>query len=162
MTDILPETSVASPSDAPAAERACDFDDYQKRMQNLRPQNKAAVFEALSAAQVVCVVVDFDGASDSGQIESIDGYGPDGSMPIPATTVELRRAGWTSRTPEVRSMQLESAIEQLAYDFLEDSHDGWENGDGACGHFVFDVAKRSIILDFNERYIASENYSHEF
>lgn len=162
MTNILTENSVASSSDESATEQVVDFDDYQKRVQGLLPHNKAAVFDALSAAGIVRVVVVFDGSSDSGQVESIDGYGPDESIQIPATSIELRFAEWTSPTPEVRSMSLVDAIEELAYGFLEDTHDGWEDGDGAFGEFVFDVAARSIVLDYNDRYIASENFSHEF
>ncbi|MFX8227098.1 DUF6878 family protein, partial [Acinetobacter baumannii] len=28
--------------------------------------------------------------------------------------------------------------------------------------FTFDVAERTIALDYNERYTASENYTHTF
>ena len=31
------------------------------------------------------------------------------------------------------------------------THDGWENSDGAYGDFTFDVAERTITLDYNER-----------
>ena len=34
---------------------------------------------------------------------------------------------------------------------LEQTHGGWENNDGAYGEFTFDVAERTIKLDFNER-----------
>ena len=59
-------------------------------------------------------------------------------------------------------MSLTDAIEKLVYDFLENSHWGWEDGDGAYGEFTFDVVDRTINLDYNERYTASVNYSHEF
>ncbi|HEY9213030.1 MAG TPA: hypothetical protein VIQ29_09265, partial [Ancylobacter sp.] len=36
------------------------------------------------------------------------------------------------------------------------------DGDGAYGDFTFDVEQRSISLDYNERYSATENYVHEF
>ncbi len=39
-------------------------------------------------------------------------------------------------------MSVRDAIERLAYDFLEETHDGWENSDGAYGDFIFDVAER--------------------
>ena len=53
-------------------------------------------------------------------------------------------------------------IEQLACDFLEDTHSGWENNDGGFGTFTFDVAQRSITLDYDERYTETNNYVHEF
>ena len=33
---------------------------------------------------------------------------------------------------------------------------------GGLGEFSFDVAARTITLDYNERYTATEFYSHEF
>ena len=33
---------------------------------------------------------------------------------------------------------------------------------GQAREFTFDVADRTIRLDYNERYTASVNYSHEF
>lgn len=53
-------------------------------------------------------------------------------------------------------------IERLVYDLLTDTHCGWENNDGAYGDFTFDVAERTITLDHNERYTASEYSQHVF
>jgi hypothetical protein len=54
------------------------------------------------------------------------------------------------------------AIEELCYAFLEQTHDGWEDGDGAFGDFTLSVAEETIALDYNERYTESSNYTHEF
>jgi hypothetical protein len=54
------------------------------------------------------------------------------------------------------------SIERLAYHLLERTHCGWENNDGAYGDFTFDVAERTITLDYNERYTASEYSQHVF
>ena len=51
---------------------------------------------------------------------------------------------------------------QLAYDFLEEVHDGWENEDGAYGEFVFDVGERTIRLEYNERVMTTSYSEHEF
>ena len=59
-------------------------------------------------------------------------------------------------------MPVAEAIEQLAYDLLSLTHCGWENNDGAYGEFVFDVAKQSISLEHNERYVTAELYSHSW
>jgi hypothetical protein len=50
----------------------------------------------------------------------------------------------------------------MVYDFLDRTHAGWENNDGADGEFVFDVASRTVTLDYNERYTASNNFNYEF
>jgi len=54
------------------------------------------------------------------------------------------------------------AIEKLAYDFLEEVHDGWENEDGAYGEFIFDVGERAIRLEYNERVMTTSYSEHEF
>ena len=35
---------------------------------------------------------------------------------------------------------------------LEQEQGGWENNDGAFGEFTFDVAERTIELEFNGRF----------
>ena len=50
----------------------------------------------------------------------------------------------------------------LAYDFLGQTHGGWENSDGAYGDFTFDVAERTITLDYNERHMESDYSQHVF
>lgn len=126
----------------------------------LRLQNKTAVFDALDAAGIATVVVSFDGYGDSGQIERLEVEGAVDTLP--AATAEIATPIWGEQEPQRQSMSLADAIEKLIYDFLGSAHDGWEDNDGAYGEFTFDVADRTIRLDYNERYTASVNYSHEF
>ena len=46
--------------------------------------------------------------------------------------------------------------------FSSETHDGWENSDGAYGDFTFDVAERTITLDYNERHMESDYSQHVF
>ena len=62
----------------------------------------------------------------------------------------------------MRNPSLEDVVEQLAYDFLGDTHGGWENNDGAYGEFCFDASARCIHLEFNERFTSSELFTHDF
>ena len=73
-----------------------------------------------------------------------------------------RAAVWGHAEPERTVMSIRDAIERLAYDFLEETHDGWENSDGAYGDFIFDVAERTITLDYNERHMESDYSQHVF
>ena len=57
---------------------------------------------------------------------------------------------------------MHDAIERLAYDLLEETHGGWENNEGAYGEFVFDVAERTIRLEYNERVMETEYSEHEW
>jgi hypothetical protein len=69
---------------------------------------------------------------------------------------------WDSPEVEMRQLSLEDVVEQLAYDFLSDTHCGWENNDGAYGEFCFDASVRCIHLEFNERFTSSELFTHDF
>ncbi len=128
----------------------------------LQPLNKAALFDALAAAGVTAVVVSFDGYGDSGQIENVEVKSGDAVVPMPEGTIEIAEALWDQPEPNRTAVSIADIIERLIYDFLTDTHCGWENNDGAYGDFTFDVAERTITLDYNERYTASENYTHEF
>ncbi|MGH6740433.1 MAG: DUF6878 family protein, partial [Bradyrhizobium sp.] len=59
-------------------------------------------------------------------------------------------------------ISIADVIERLVYDLLTDTHCGWENNDGAYGDFIFDVAERTITLDYNERYTESNYTQHIF
>ena len=83
-------------------------------------------------------------------------------MDLPQGEITIATVAWGTDKVTAISMGVEAAIEQLAYDFLSETHGGWENNDGAYGEFSFDVAARTITLDYNERYTATEFYSHEF
>jgi hypothetical protein len=146
----------------PAAEDDSTFDRIVRNRlcAELRLQNKTAVFDALAAAGLATVTVSFDGYGDSGQIERLEIEGAVDTLP-PAT-VEIATAIWGELEPQRQSMSLADAIEKLIYDFLGSAHDGWDDNDGAYGEFTFDVADRTIRLDYNERYTASVNHSHEF
>jgi hypothetical protein len=58
-------------------------------------------------------------------------------------------------------VSLHDAIETLCYDYLSQTHGGWENNDGAYGTFEFDVQQRSIRLDFDERFTDTNHHSHD-
>ena len=149
----------------PAADGAA-FDqkqrEYARRAEEIRAANKTVLFDSLAAAGIKTVTVFFDGYGDSGQIELIDVEAGEGTILLPADQIEIARTTWESPEIERQTLTVREAIEALVYDFLRQTHDGWENSDGAYGEFTFDVAARTIKLDYNERYTSSEHYSHEF
>lgn len=127
------------------------------------PLNKAALFEALEAAGIRTVVVCFDGCGDSGQIESVEAFTADNAaLDLPATRIEMREVLFDGPAVSVEQRTVREVVEIMTYDLLEQTHDGWEDGDGAEAEFRFDVADRSILLDYDERYTATKNYQHEF
>jgi hypothetical protein len=135
--------------------------EYTRRTEETRSANKAVLFDSLAAAGIETVTVIFDGYGDSGQIERIDAAG-EGTIPLPSGRIEIARTAWGSPEIERQTQTVQEAVETLVYDFLRQVHSGWEINDGAYGEFTFDVAERTIKLDYNERYTSSEHYSHEF
>lgn len=129
----------------------------------LRPANKEVLFDGLLHAGIAYVTVSFDGAGDSGQIEDVDARNlKDESVPMPPAQIVLAGIDWQSKEAVERRLSLEQAIEEMVYDFLSDTHGGWENNDGAYGEFCFDARARTIHLDHNERFTSSELYTHDF
>ena len=148
---------------------ALDFTAWdQKEREHIRladellPANKTALFDALAAANITIVVVTFDGYGDSGQIENIEVKSGDEIVSLPAGAIEIARPVWGSSEVDRQSLSIHDAIEALAYSFLGQTHGGWENSDGAYGDFTFDVADRTITLDYNERHMESDHSQHVF
>ena len=155
------DTTNSSPLIDPTSWLARDRE-FEKLCESVHPENKAALFDALAQAGITSVEVIFDGYGDSGQIEDITAKAGDKGVALPAVNVEVARADWGS--PDVVRMAhpLPQAIEQLAYNFLRETHAGWENNEGAYGDFLFDVADRTITLNYNERIETSEYTQHVF
>jgi hypothetical protein len=128
----------------------------------LQPLNKAVLFDTLAAAGVTLVVVGFDGYGDSGQIENVEVKAGDTVAAMPESTIAIAEAVWDQAEPNRATISIADLIERLVYDLLTDTHCGWENNDGAYGDFTFDVAERTITLDYNERYTASDYSQHVF
>jgi len=124
--------------------------------------NKAVLFDALSAAGITSVSVSFNGESDSGQIEDITAYPNGDQHRLPDVQLSIQRVEWGTGKRDSHQSAMRDAIEQLCYDFLEQEHGGWENDDGAFGEFTFDVAGRSITLEFNGRFSDFTTSSHTF
>ena len=158
MTDVTPSYDPAAAWAAIEAQHAA----RTRLADEVRPANKTALLDALAAAGISSVVVTFDGSGDSGQIEGVDARIGDTATELPATAVEITSPLWEGAGLETRTLPLAEAIEQLAYDLLEETHDGWENNDGAFGEFTFDVAEGVIRLDHNERFETSEYSGHEW
>ena len=124
--------------------------------------NKAAVFDALQAAGIDTVTVNFNGESDSGQIEEVVAYAQEGPRELPSTSVKLQSVSWGSTESISSERPLAEAIEDLCYDYLSQEHSGWENNDGASGDFTFHVRDRRIELDVHVRFSDSVYHGYTF
>jgi hypothetical protein len=139
---------------------AAAYQRHTKAQAKANEQNKTAVFDALTAAGITAVTVEFDGEGDSGQIESVTACAGDATVTLPTTPVTLHYSSWQNDDLTTTETPLSEAIETLCYGYLEQYQDGWENNDGAFGSFAFDVTNRSIELEFNARFsdFSTHNY----
>jgi len=124
--------------------------------------NKGAVFDALVVANITQVLVQFDGEGDSGQISSVTALRGDERADFPAATVAIQQVAWGDTNVVTTQPTLEDAIETLCYDYLEETHGGWENDGGAYGEFCIDVAARTVELEFNARFTDIFTSNHSF
>jgi hypothetical protein len=153
----------------PAPVPAFDFDAWQRqqrehvsRVDALLLANKAALFDVLAAAGITIVIAPFDGEGDSGQIGTIEAKAGEEIVALPSGRIEIASAVWGSCEIKRQTLSIHDAIEAMAYAFLGQTHDGWENNDGAHGDFIFDVAGRTITLDYHERHMESDYSQHVF
>jgi hypothetical protein len=152
MTDTTntPDTTDIANSDW-EAKRAV----HERLHAELQPRNKSALFDALNAAGISQVVVSFDGSGDSGQIEGIEIESSTAMDTLPDVRIVIFHAVWGQTEPGCKECSLADVIETVAYDCLHQKHSGWEDNEGAYGEFTFDVATRTVRLDFNARFIDS-------
>jgi hypothetical protein len=110
--------------------------------------NKANIIEALKLSSIARVTIQFDGAGDSGGIESITCEGATDAIP------NIRLNEWaTGQNGTLVSAEttLPNAIENFAYELLAHTHEGWENDDGAYGEIVIDVVTGTVEHEHNTR-----------
>ena len=62
---------------------------------------------------------------------------------------------------EAREREAACAV-ALGSIYLADEHGGWENDDGAYGTFTFNIAARTIAMEFNGRFTDVFASTHEF
>ncbi|MEE4209103.1 MAG: hypothetical protein V2I43_07550 [Parvularcula sp.] len=153
----------------PAQTQTFDFAKWQEeerirkeRLDAIRPKNKSAIFAILAEAGITSVTVEFDGYGDSGGVESVHAEAEGSQVALPDSSVELLALGWREAEPTQKTVPLSEAVEHMVYELLGQTHGGWENNAGAFGNFVFDVADRTITLEFNMRFEDSEFFEHTF
>lgn len=100
---------------------------------------KVKILERLAALNVALVTVDYDGCGDSGQIDDVSGW------------QSINEPDGEGNNEIVLDHQLKADIEEMCYNFLEGSHDGWGNNEGAFGEFRIDVKSGTITLNHHER-----------
>jgi hypothetical protein len=139
-----------------------DYERHRQARAQLSKGNKDAVFDALAAAGITQVRVEFDGEGDSGQINTVTAFHGEERADLPTIAVSVQNVAWGNADPVTTQSTLESAIETLCYDYLNETHGGWENNEGGFGEFLLDVATRAVELEFNGRFTETFTSNHTF
>ena len=124
--------------------------------------NKTSLFDALAGVRIDTVELTFNGYADEGQIDGAVADGEGGDTDLQSIRIEIARVEWGSHVVTRQTLSVKDGIEKLVHDLLEQTYSGWENNQGAYGEFLFDVAERTITLNFNERIETSELTQHVF
>lgn len=129
--------------------------------------NIEIVYDLLGAAGVESFVVSFDGNGDDGQVEEPCEFKPARTKKkaeaLLGSVVEGARVSNGTRwhpnggkeTMWKENPTLNELIDSFCYEALESVCSGWEINEGSHGSFYFDVKKREMNLDFNERVVES-------
>lgn len=132
-------------------------------MENLR-----RILPVLRQHGIEAVTVSFNGEGDSGSIDDIS-YAPRErgdeikSLPVEhfGTTTFFDEGQWR-RQAGLRQSTLNEALDELTYDYLEETGVDWYNNDGGYGELVIDVQAGTVSLDVKVRYTeTSTEYSAE-
>lgn len=128
------------------------------------------LFNLLSEKGVKEVKVAFDGNGDSGQVESIvlDDESENGIVHLNLGDFDVhtsksyspKTGQWTNNYAR-QTLTVETAVENLVYEFLEEKHRGWEIDGGSFGKVTFNVKSRKISILFNQRVETYETEEYE-
>lgn len=120
------------------------------------------VLPVLGRNGVQRVMVSFDGYGDDGSISDVS-YDAAGAFDGRAVnvvretvTTRFENGRWVRERARMEG-SVNEAIEDLTYDYLEETGIDWYNNDGGFGELVIDVENRTVALDVNVRYTESTN-----
>jgi hypothetical protein len=117
---------------------------YRERLENVRQRLPEAQSQ-LKEAGVEWAYITYDGCGDSGQIESIEYTDRDGEPIDPVGKI---------------TMTVDQLLD-LFYDLTQVRHPGWENNDGACGEFEWDLMDDTLKHTHNDRFTDYDTTEHE-
>lgn len=131
--------------------------DYSTRAWKENLRRLIPVFEQL---EMGVIAVNFFGGGDSGSIDSIDMDAEHRSQRV--NVVEYSRS-WENGTWHGQILEQEKslyeAVEDLVYDYLEETGVDWYNNDGGRGEFTIDVENRTIEASI-DCYYTESNTEH--
>lgn len=157
-----------------ALQQIADYVQNQKnekrKEQDKYTHNCRLVFDYVQRRKIKEIEVYFDGSGDSGQVDDIR-VKPDTQRDILKEIIPFSLlddgSTWCEETKSWKSHPnkegtLEELLEQIMYDNLSKNDcGGWEINEGSYGNLTFDVPRRKVSLDFNQRVVEVSHMEDE-
>ncbi|MGI0013258.1 MAG: DUF6878 family protein [Nitrososphaera sp.] len=129
--------------------------------------NKEVIFEALKAAGIRSVTLEYFGEGDDGQGFEMTTAPAAYVMPSEGVTLKQVSGIWDPETKwQLKATEhtypLDDAVMAFGDTLMEvHGHRGYENGDGGCGTITFDVEARKYEHDHYDTIVEHEHTVHE-
>ncbi|WP_072387099.1 DUF6878 family protein [Hyphomicrobium sp. CS1BSMeth3] len=125
--------------------------DYElTRRRTVIARIKPILLAELQANGIATVCITYDGEGDEGQISGTLCFDPTNAR-IATFPAGVPNEALAAEYPDASN--LPDVLESFAWDVIASQHDGFEINDGGYGDVTIDVAKGTITLEHNERYI---------
>jgi len=119
------------------------------------------VFDALAAADLTLVTVEFDGEGDSGQINAVTAYAGEAPAEFPSTALTLHQATQMEAILELPKRRFGTRFKPSATTISLNVTTVGKTMTAPYGTFEFDVPNRGIHLDIDERFTDTTNSTHD-
>ena len=126
----------------------------ERKKKDFKESVKPQIIKILKDMEIDRVEIYYSGSGDDGSIEDATFYvGKDTINLNEKHIVDIgERKYWchTDHTYKFTTdpMDLKDYIEEMAYDYLEAFHGGWEINEGQSGNIIFDVVQDKISHDY--------------
>ena len=123
------------------------------------------LFAQLRLHNVAKIVINFEGAGDSGSIDDVILLNASGDyVRIPESTIAWKSMNYGAEGKHVDTT-LREAIEDLGYRMLDTTGIDWYNNDGGYGQIdivISNIDDICVAFDMNQRYMEVENFEFDF
>ena len=145
-------TQLTSDQAAIQARIEAEIAEHAAAVRRVEARCKSAFLPILREHGITRVDISYDGGGDEGMMGDVTAYGGQSVRELPSVLCDHYPVDYGGN---VRSsaLQLEDALSSFAENAVCDHHGGWENGEGAYGEIVIDVASGGVTITHNARFI---------
>jgi len=145
-------TQLTSDQAAIQARIEAEIAEHAAAVRRVEARCKSAFLPILREHGITRVDISYDGGGDEGMMGDVTAYGGQSVRELPSVLCDHYAVDYGGN---VRSsaLQLEDALSSFAENAVCDHHGGWENGEGAYGEIVIDVASGGVTITHNARFI---------